>query len=57
MEFKIFDSHVRDSYGTSHAQGTCELLEVLSLSDLVHYFQSIHNSVTLEVKGLIINEA
>ena len=55
--FKIFDSHARDSYGRSHAQGTCVLLEVLSLSDLVHYFQSIHNNVMFEVKGLIINEA
>ena len=33
------------------------LLEVLSLSDLVHYFQSIYNNVMFEVKGLIINEA
>ena len=36
VEFKIFDSHARDSYGRSHTQGTCVLLEVLSLSDLVH---------------------
>ena len=55
--FKIFDSHARDSYDRSHAQGTCVLLEVLSLSDLVHYFQSMHNNVMFEVKGLIINEA
>jgi len=55
--FKIFDSHTRDSYGRSHAQGICVLLEVLSLSDLVHYFQSIHNNVMFEVKGVIINEA
>ena len=57
MAFKIFDSHTRDSYGRSHAQGICVLLEVLSLSDLVHYFQSVHNNVMFEVKGVIINEA
>ena len=33
------------------------LLEVLSLSDLVHYFQCIHNNVMFEVKGVLINEA
>ena len=33
------------------------VLEVLSLCDLVHYFQSIHSNVMFEVKGLIINEA
>ena len=55
MGSKIFDSHARDSNGRSHAQGTCVLLEVLSLSDLVHYFQCIHNNVMFEVKG--INEA
>ena len=53
MGFKIFDSHANDSYGRSHAQDTCELLEVLSLSDLVHYFQSIQNNIMFEVKGLI----
>ena len=57
MGFKIFDSHARDSNGRSHAQGTCVLLEVLSLSDLVHYFQCIHNNVMFEVKGVLINEA
>jgi len=55
--FKIFDSHARDSYGRSHAQGTCVLLEVLSLSELVHCFQSIHNNAMFEVKGVIISEA
>jgi hypothetical protein len=29
--FKIFDSHARNLYGNSHPQGTCALLEVLSL--------------------------
>jgi len=47
--FKIFDSHARNSYGRSHAQGTCVLLEVSSLSDLVHNFQSIHNNAVFGV--------
>jgi hypothetical protein len=53
--FKIFDSHARDIYGRSHAQGTCVLLEVSSLNSLVHYFQSIHNNDMFEVKGIQIN--
>ena len=31
-------------YGRRYPQGTCVLLEVLSLNSLVHYFQSIHNN-------------
>ena len=33
--FKIFDSHARDVYGRAHLQGTCVLLETLSLDSLV----------------------
>ena len=40
MEFKIFDSHVRDLYGRGQPKGTCVVLEVLSPDSLVHYFQS-----------------
>ena len=53
MGFKIFDSHVRDLYGRGQRQGTCILLEVLSLDSLVHYFQSIHNDI-FEVRGVQI---
>ena len=53
MGFKIFDSHVRDLYGRGQPQGTCVLLEVLSLDSLVHYFQSIHNDI-FEVRGVQI---
>ena len=35
--FKIFDSHARDVYGTAHLQGTCVLLETLSVDSLVCY--------------------
>ena len=35
--FKIFDSHARDLYGRGHLQGTCVLLETLSLYSLLCY--------------------
>ena len=34
-KFKIFDSHGRDSYGMPHPQGTCVLLEVNTLNELI----------------------
>ena len=43
--YKIFDSHARDEYGRSHPQGTCVLLEVLSIQDLVQYFQAMNSGV------------
>ena len=36
--FKIFDSHARDVYGHSHPQGSCVLLELPLIQDLVQYF-------------------
>ena len=51
MGFKIFDSHARDLYSRGQPQGTCVLLEVLSLDSLVHYFRSIHNNDIFEVRG------
>ena len=53
MGFKIFDSQDRDLYGRGQPQGTCILLELLSLESLVHYFQSIHNDI-FEVRGVQI---
>ena len=49
----MFDSQARDLYGRGQPQGTCILLEVLSLESLVHYFQSIHNDI-FEVRGVQI---
>ena len=43
MGFKIFDLHASNVYGRGHPQGTCLLLEALSLDSLVCYFQSLHN--------------
>ena len=35
------DSHARDMYGNSHSQGTCVLLEIPSMNELVQCFQSL----------------
>ena len=56
MGFKIFDSQARDLYGRGHPQGTCVLLEIPSLINLVSYFQSIHNYEIFEIKGVSINQ-
>ena len=56
MGFKIFDSHARDVYGRGLPQGTCVLLEALSLDSFVCYFQSLHNDDIFEVKGVHVNE-
>ena len=37
IRFKIFDSHAGDVYRRAHLQGTCVLLETLSLDSLVCY--------------------
>ena len=57
-KFKIFDSHGRDSYGMPHPQGTCVLLEVNTLNELINYFQGLYQNpnVLFELKGVPINE-
>ena len=55
--FKAFDSHARDVYGKSHAQGTCVLWDISSTDNLVHYFQSLWRATDLyELKGLQITK-
>ena len=54
ISFKVFDSHARDLSGRSHAQGTCVLLELASINNLIQYFQSIHNDDIFEIKGIEI---
>jgi hypothetical protein len=54
--FKIFDSHSRDTYGMTHSQGTCVLLELQSISNLIEYIHSLYyhaRDITFEVKGSI----
>ena len=43
-KFKIFGSHGRDSYGIPHTQGTCVLLEVSTLNELINYFQGLYQN-------------
>ena len=38
-KFKIFDYHGRDLYGMPHPQGTCVVLEVNTLNELINYFK------------------
>jgi DNA replication protein DnaC len=56
--FKIFDSHSRDRYGMTHSLGTCVVLEVQSVHELVEYFERVHQhagDVTFEIKGVSIS--
>ena len=56
IKFKIFDSHGGDSYGMPHPQGTCVLLEVNILNELISYFQGLYQNlkVLFELKGVHI---
>ena len=55
--FKVFDSHARDIYGRSHPQGTCVLLDIPSIDNLVQYFQGLYGTTDLyELKGLNITK-
>ena len=55
-KFKIFDSHSRDSYDMPHPPGTCVLLEVNTLNELINYFQGHYQNpkVLFELKGIHI---
>ena len=55
--FKVFDSHARDVYGYSDPEGTCVLLEMRSMNELVEYFQSLYrNNEVYELKGIHIDK-
>ena len=52
--FKIFDSHSRDSYGIPHPFGKCVQISVENINNLLIYFQNTvpRGTVTpFEVKG------
>ena len=52
---KIFDSHARDSFGMAHPHGTCVLLEVNSINNLIEYFKNLYKpDVLFELKGVKI---
>ncbi len=53
---KVFDSHARNSSGMVDRSGTCVLLEVNSIINLVEYFKTSHRTdVLYELKGVQIN--
>ena len=55
---KIFDSHARDPFGFPHPHGTCVLLEVSSINNLIEYFKMFYKVYILfELKGIKINVA
>ena len=54
-KFKIFDSHARNAFGMPHPQGTCVLLEINTLNELINYFQTVNQNPD-EIKGVHITE-
>ena len=56
--FKLFDCHARDLFGMAHPLGTCVLLELETLNELVNYFQALYtiSNALFELKGVHISE-
>ena len=57
--YKIFDSRSKDLSGMTHPLGTCTLIEIDSLDNLVQYFHTFHaetTNTTYEAKGVSIQE-
>ena len=57
--YKIFDSHSKDLLGMTHPLGTCTLIEIDSLNNLVQYFHSFHSqttNATYEARGVRIHK-
>ena len=55
--FKIFDSHSRNARGMSGPMGSCVLLELTSVVELVEYFQELYLgtlNIEFELKGIEI---
>ena len=57
-KIKILDCHAWDAYGKSQPQTvTSVLLKVLSIQNVVQYFQEIHTSGEVyELKGVLFND-
>ena len=56
--YKVFDSHNRDLLGMADPYGTCTLIEIDSLMNLVQYFQNLYTQTSniYEIKGVNIIE-
>ena len=53
--FKVFDSHARNSEGMSDPCGTCVLIELGCIAELVQYFQDVYygmSDAVFELKGV-----
>lgn len=52
--YKVFYSHSRDLLGMGHSYGTCALIEIDSLMNLVQHFQNTYaqTSDIYEIKGV-----
>ena len=48
----VVDSHARDMNGNNRSQGTCVLLEIVSMYKLVQYFQSLYTCRTEDIYEL-----
>ena len=58
--YRIFDSHSRDMWGMPSFSGTCVLLIVDGLENLVAFFKATSyrgTCVPFEMKGVLVNEA
>ena len=57
--YKVFDSHGKDLLGMAHPLGTCTLIEIDSLNNLVQYFCAFFAetiNTTYELKGVSVCE-
>ena len=53
--FNLFDSHARDSSGMSNPHGTCILIQINSVNDLVEYLRHMYApDILFELKGVKI---
>ena len=53
--YKVFYSHSRDLSGMGHPFGTCTLIEIDSLRNLVQHFQNISDSYETSNKRCLNN--
>ena len=54
-KFKIFHSHARDSFGIPHPQGTCVLLEVNTLNELINHFKIVYQNAEVRFELTLLN--
>ena len=53
--YKVFDSYAGDTFGNSHGEESCVLLEIKSMHKLVQYFESLYGIEDIyELKGVHI---